>query len=60
MASKISNFVGLFDYMRLAYQVKASEVVEILDEYPEFVFQNKKDLLRRKIELIKKYGGPKC
>ena len=52
MASKISNFIGLFDYLRLQHGIKAKEVVEIIDEFPEFVFQNRKDLIRRKIELI--------
>lgn len=29
-------------------------MVEIIDNYPEFIFQNRRDLLRRKIELIAK------
>lgn len=38
--------------------MKAQEIVEILDHFPEFVFQNKKDLIRRKVELIVKHS--KC
>lgn len=38
LASKLSNFVGLFDYLRIAYQVKAADVVEMMDAFPEFVF----------------------
>jgi hypothetical protein len=35
--------------------LKASEVVDIISEYPEFIFQNKKDLLKRKVDLVKKH-----
>lgn len=52
LASKVSNLIGLFDYLRTLHKIKASEVVEILNLYPEFVYQNKKDLLRRKVELL--------
>jgi hypothetical protein len=52
LASKLSNFVGLFDHLRTHHKIKASEAVEILDQYPEFVYQNKKDLLRRKVEIM--------
>ena len=48
--------MGLFDYLRISHKIKASEVVEIIDNYPEFVYQNKKDLLRRKLELLGKYA----
>lgn len=53
MASKVSNFVGLFDLLKQQHKIKASDLVSIIDSFPEFVLQNKKDLLRRKIELIK-------
>ena len=53
LASKVSNFVGLFDLLKQQHKIKGEEVVEILDAFPEFVFQNKKDLLRKKIDLIK-------
>ena len=56
MASKMSNFVGLFDYFRLQHGIKASEIVEIINNFPEFVYQNKKDLIRKKIELIATQG----
>jgi phage terminase Nu1 subunit (DNA packaging protein) len=54
LASKVSNFVGLFDYLRLEHRIKASEVVEILDHFPEMVLQNKKDLIKRKVDIIMK------
>lgn len=44
--------MGLFDLLKKNYKIKASDVVEIIDHFPEFVFQNKKDLIRRKISLI--------
>lgn len=56
MASKISNLVGLFDLLKNDYKIKAKEVVQIIDQYPEFVFLNKQDLLRRKVELIRKHS----
>lgn len=54
LASRVSNFVGLFDLLRLNHGIKAGEVVQIIDAFPEFVLQNRKDLLRKKIELIQK------
>ena len=53
LASRISNFIGLFDQLRV-YGVKASEVVNIIHMLPEFALQNRKDLIKRKLELIKK------
>ena len=53
MASKLGTFIGLFDILKREHKIKASEVVVLLDHYPEFVYQNKKDLFRRKIELIR-------
>lgn len=50
----MSSFVGLFDLLKREHKIKANDVVEIIDAFPEFVLQNKKDLLRRKIELIHK------
>lgn len=55
LASKVSNFVGLFDVLRLNHHIKASDVVEMIDHFPEFAYQNKKDLIRRKVELIRKH-----
>jgi hypothetical protein len=52
----VKTFVGLFDYLRRSHNIKASEVVEILDVYPEFVFLNKKSLIQRKVELIRKFS----
>lgn len=48
--------VGLFDYLKQQHNIGASEVLEILEEYPEFIMQNRRDLLRKKIELIKTYS----
>ena len=42
LASKITNFVGLFDFLRVNHQIKAKDVVEIIDNFPEFVYQNKR------------------
>lgn len=56
LASKVSNFVGLFDFLKQRHNIKGSEVVQIIDAFPEFVFQNKKDLLRKKIELIQTHS----
>ena len=53
LATKISNFVGLFDTL-LMYGIKGQETVHIIDQLPEFVLQNRNDLLHKKIELIKK------
>jgi len=47
--------LGLFDYLREFHHIKAQEVVDIIVQYPDFIYQNKKDLLRRKVELIKKH-----
>lgn len=55
MASKVQTFIGLFDYLRSSWGIKAKEVVKIIDAYPEFSLLNKKELMRRKIELIQKF-----
>lgn len=54
LASRVSNFVGLFDLLKKNFNIKAKDVVEIVDTFPEFILQNRKDLIRRKIELIQK------
>jgi hypothetical protein len=56
LGSKVSNFVGLFDTLKM-YGIKATEVVHIIDILPEFALQNRRDLIRRKVELIKKESG---
>jgi len=35
LACKPSNFVGMFDQLKINYGIKASEVVGILDDFPE-------------------------
>lgn len=47
---------GLFDTL-LHYGIKGQETVEILDALPEFALQNRNDIVRRKIELIRKESG---
>jgi mTERF len=37
LASRVSNMVGLFDLLKRSYNIKASDVVEIIDTYPEFI-----------------------
>lgn len=37
LASRVSNMVGLFDVLKKNYNVKASDVVDIIDEFPEFI-----------------------
>jgi hypothetical protein len=54
LASRVSNMVGLFDLLRKDLGIKATDVVQIIDAYPEFVLQNRKDLLRKKVALIRK------
>jgi hypothetical protein len=54
LASRVSNLVGLFDLLRKDLGIKATDVVHIIDAYPEFVLQNRKDLLRKKVALIRK------
>ena len=33
--------MGLFDYLKKQHDIKASEVVKMIDKYPEFILQNK-------------------
>lgn len=55
LACKPSNFVGMFDYLKINYSIKAAEIVKILDDFPELSLQNRRDLLRLKFELIAKH-----
>jgi hypothetical protein len=56
LGTKVSNFVGLFDTLKI-YGINASEVLKILDVLPEFALQNRRDLIHKKIELIKRESG---
>ena len=38
--------------MKHHHDLKASQVINILDTYPELVMQNRRDLLRKKFDLI--------
>ena len=52
MGCKPSNFVGLFNYLKWNHDIKASELVGMLDQYPELALQNRQDMIRKKFELI--------
>lgn len=54
LACKVSNMVGFFDYMKRQHNIKAEKVIVLLKQYPEFIMQNRKDLLAKKIDLINK------
>ena len=56
LGSKVSNFVGLYDTLKI-YGITAREVTKIIDILPEFALQNKRDLIRKKVELIKRESG---
>ena len=56
LATRVSNFVGLYDMMK-QYGIKASEVNTILDVLPEFALQNRKDMLRNKVNIIRLESG---
>ena len=56
LGSKVSNFFGLFETLK-QYGLKSKDVLSILDDAPEFALQNRKDLLKRKINLIKDVSG---
>lgn len=58
LACKVSNLTGLFDYMKLSHKIKASEVIRILDTYPEFALQNRhaSTLLLRKLRMIRRHS----
>ena len=56
LGCKVGNFKGLFDVM-LQYGINAQEVKGILDILPEFALQNRRDIIHKKIELIKHESG---
>lgn len=56
LASKVTNMTGLFDYLKMHHNIKASFVVKLLDTYPEFILQNRRDLIRKKVNLILQYS----
>lgn len=57
MGSTVSNFVGLFDTLRIYFGLSASDVKKIIDLIPEFALQNRKNLIKKKINLIMKESG---
>lgn len=56
LGSSVSNFRGVFDSLR-QYGLDASEVKQILDVLPEFVMQNRMDMLGKKLRIISFEGG---
>lgn len=56
LGSKVSNFFGLFETLRY-YGLTPQHVIKILDLCPEFALQNRKDLLKKKINRIQSESG---
>lgn len=54
LACKVSNLKGFFDYLKIQHDISASYVIKVLDTYPEFVLQNRRDLLSKKMNLVVK------
>lgn len=52
LGCKPSNFVGLFNYLKWHHEMKASTLVDMIDDYPELALQNRQDMIKKKIELI--------
>jgi hypothetical protein len=48
----VSVYTGLFNYLTKFHQIKASEVVEIVDTFPDFSLLNRRELIKKKCELI--------
>jgi len=40
---------GLFDFLGRNHDIKASYVIKILDTYPEFIMQNRRNLFTKKM-----------
>ena len=53
LAVKVSNFVGIFDYLKQHHNIKAGEVVKLMDDFPELALQNKNKLMMKKFDLIR-------
>ena len=49
----MSNLVGLFDYFKKVHNIKAKQIVPILEAYPEMALQNRQNLIFKKFKLIK-------
>ena len=45
--------VGLFDYLRVHQDMKASHVLNMFDHYPEMALQNRQEMIVKKFNLIK-------
>ena len=49
--------MGIFDYFKHHHDIKASEIVSIMDYFPELALQNRQDMMSRKFKLISKSHG---
>lgn len=49
LACKVTNMTGLFDFLGRNHGIKASYVIKILDTYPEFIMQNRRNLFTKKM-----------
>ena len=47
---------GFFDFVKMKFDLKAQEVVKILDHYPELILQNRRDLIQKKYKLIMEHS----
>jgi hypothetical protein len=50
----VSNLRGFFDYLKIQHNISATYARTILKTYPEFILQNRRDLLAKKVNLILK------
>ena len=56
LGSSVSNFKGIFDTLKVQ-GIKASEVLDIMDDYPKFALQNRQNMLLKKISFITEECG---
>jgi hypothetical protein len=56
LGSRVGNFVGLFDTLRY-YGITSKDVKKILSLLPTFALQNRKDMIRLKIEVLAYQSG---
>jgi hypothetical protein len=52
LAIHVSSFRSLFDYLKFKANIPAKQVLKILDSYPEFAMQWRRELLQKKCNLI--------
>jgi hypothetical protein len=49
----VSSFLGLFNLLKWQLNISASEIVSMMDTFPELALQNRRDLMKKKIDLIR-------